>query len=46
MRYGKMAIMKIQQYETAFRAKVSLERSKGEKAVAKIAEVHPNLWTI
>jgi len=41
-----MAIMKRQQYEAAFKARVALEAVKGEKTVAQIAEVHPNLWTI
>jgi hypothetical protein len=38
--------MKRHKYQAAFKAKVALERSKGEKTVAQIAEVHPNLWTI
>ena len=40
-----MAIMKRQQYEAAFKAKVALEAVKGEKTVAQIArefEIHPN----
>ena len=40
-----MAIMKRQQYEAAFKAKVALEAVKGEKTVAQIASefgVHPN----
>jgi len=40
-----MAIMKRQQYEAAFKAKVALEAVKGEKTVAEIASefgVHPN----
>jgi len=32
-----MAIMKRQQHETAFKAKVALEAVKGEKTVAQIA---------
>jgi transposase-like protein len=40
-----MAIMKRQQYEAAFKAKVALEAVKGEKPVAQIASefgVHAN----
>jgi hypothetical protein len=40
-----MDIMKRQQYEAAFKAKVALEAVKGEKTVAQIASefgVHPN----
>jgi len=40
-----MAIMKRQEYEAAFKAKVTLEAVKGEKTVAQIASefgVHPN----
>jgi transposase-like protein len=40
-----MAIMKRQQYEARFKAKVALEVVKGEKTVAQIASefgVHPN----
>jgi len=40
-----MAIMKRQQYEAAFKAKVALEAVKGEKTVAQIASEfggHPN----
>lgn len=40
-----MAIMKIQQYGAAFKAKVALEAVKGEKTVAQIASefgVHPD----
>ena len=40
-----MAIMKRQQYEAAFKAKMALEAVKGEKTVAQIASefgVHPN----
>ena len=40
-----MAIMKRQQYQAAFKAKVAPEAVKGEKTVAQIASefgVHPN----
>jgi hypothetical protein len=38
--------MKRHKYQAAFKPNVALDAVKGEKAVAKIAEVHPNLWTI
>jgi transposase len=40
-----MAIIKRQQYEATFKAKVALEEVKGEKTVVQIAiefEIHPN----
>jgi transposase-like protein len=38
--------MKRHKYQAAFKAKVALDAVKGEKTMAQIAEVHPNLWTI